>query len=79
MTQRLDLAAPTLCCGTGLHRNNALGLLAHKRKKLNTGQFLAKNNRSVGASPVKLKTRFARSMPIMVTSDMNALPLSDAF
>jgi hypothetical protein len=29
--------------------------LAHKGKKLNTRQFLAENNRSIGASPVKLK------------------------
>jgi hypothetical protein len=49
-----------MCCGTGHHRNNAFGQLAYKRKKLNTGQFLAKNNRSVGASPVKLKNAFCK-------------------
>lgn len=60
MTEFLNLAAPAMCCGTGLHRNNAFGLLAHKRKKLNTGQFLAKNNRSTGASPVKLKNALCK-------------------
>jgi hypothetical protein len=35
--------------------NNARKLLAHKCKKLNTRKFLAENNRSIGASTVKLK------------------------
>ena len=55
MAQFLNLATPAMGCRTGLHRNNAFGPLAHKRKKLNTCQFLAKNNCSVCASPVKLK------------------------
>jgi hypothetical protein len=55
MTEFLILAAPAMGCGTGLLRNNARRLPAHKRKKLNTRQFLAKNNRTVSARPVKLK------------------------
>ena len=49
------LATPAMGCRTGLHRNSAFGLLAHKCKKLNTRQFLTKNNGSVCASPVKFK------------------------
>jgi hypothetical protein len=55
MTERLNLAAPAMGCSTCLHRNKTRGLLAHKCKKLNTRQFLAKNNYSVCASSVKLK------------------------
>jgi hypothetical protein len=55
MPELLKLTAPAMRSCTSLHRNNALGLLAHKCKKLNTRQFLAENIRSIGASPVKLK------------------------
>jgi hypothetical protein len=55
MAELLNLAAPAMGCSTRLRCNNARGLLAHKRKTLNTRQFLAKNNCSVSTRPVTLK------------------------
>ena len=55
MAELLNLAAPAIGRSTGHHRNKARGVLAHKCKTLNTRHFLAKNNRYVCTSSVKLK------------------------
>ena len=79
MAKLLEFAAPAVRRGASLHGNNAGRLLGKERRHLTPRKLLAKHNQPVVAPAMQLKTRFARSIPMMVTSDMDVLSFCDGF
>jgi len=72
VAQPSDLARPVVRSGAGFHRHRAWRLGGEEPEQLCPHQALAEHHMAGRIRPMRLKTRFAMSNPIVLACPMDA-------